>query len=76
MKLQAELHRRSIISTFALAVLLLAAVVDASAQATNCASPPTGLVGWWRAEANALDQAGTNNGTVIGNTTYGAGRVG
>ena len=45
-------------------------------QAPGCATPPAGLVGWWRAEANALDQAGTNNGTLVGNTTYGAGRVG
>jgi hypothetical protein len=33
-------------------------------------------VGWWRAEGNALDQAGTINGTLVGNTAYGAGRVG
>ena len=45
-------------------------------SAGSCASPPSGLVSWWRAEANALDQAGTNNGTLVGNTTYGAGRVG
>jgi hypothetical protein len=45
-------------------------------QAPPCATPPAGLVSWWRAEGNALDQAGTNNGTLVGNTTYGAGRVG
>jgi len=28
-----------------------------------CVSAPSGLVSWWRANANALDQAGTNNGT-------------
>jgi hypothetical protein len=42
----------------------------------SCVPPPAGLVSWWRAEANALDQAGTNNGTLVGNTTYGTGRVG
>ncbi|MCX6926600.1 MAG: immunoglobulin domain-containing protein, partial [Verrucomicrobia bacterium] len=41
-----------------------------------CAPPPAGLVSWWRGGGNALDQAGTNNGTALGNSTYGAGRVG
>jgi hypothetical protein len=41
-----------------------------------CTPPPSGLVSWWRAEGNALDQAGTDNGTLVGNTAYGAGRVG
>jgi hypothetical protein len=45
-------------------------------QAPSCVTPPAGLVSWWRAEANALDQAGTNNGMFVGNTAYGAGRVG
>jgi hypothetical protein len=76
MNLQSEPHRRPIVSTVALGVVLLAAVVDASAQATNCVAPPAGLVSWWRGQANAFDQAGTNNGTLTGNTTYGAGRVG
>src|SRR5205823_12793459 len=36
-----------------------------------CAAPPSGLVSWWRAEGNSLDQAGSNNGTLVGNTTFG-----
>jgi hypothetical protein len=32
--------------------------------AAACASPPSGLVGWWRGEVNALDSIGTNNGTL------------
>jgi hypothetical protein len=44
--------------------------------AGSCVPPPAGLVSWWRTEANALDQAGTNTGTLVGNTTYGLGRVG
>lgn len=40
-----------------------------------CVTPPPGLVSWWRGEANALDQVGANNGTLVGNATYGAGRV-
>src|ERR1044071_6418739 len=43
---------------------------------SNCTDAPSGLVSWWKAESNALDAAGSNTGTLIGNTTYGAGRVG
>ena len=43
---------------------------------TNCAPPAPGLVSWWRGEGNALDQTDGNNGTLNGNTTFGAGRVG
>src|ERR1044071_892620 len=43
---------------------------------TNCAPVSSGLVGWWKAEGNTLDQVGVNNGTLVGNTTYGPGRVG
>src|SRR5205807_1186088 len=31
---------------------------------TNCVFPPSGLVGWWPAEGNGSDLAGTNNATV------------
>ena len=41
-----------------------------------CAPVPVGLAGWWRAEGNGLDSAGTNNGTLTGNTTFGPGVVG
>jgi hypothetical protein len=43
---------------------------------SNAVPPPAGLVSWWRAETNALDAAGTNNGSLAGNTVYGTGRVG
>ena len=36
---------------------------------------PSGLVAWWRAEGNANDSAGTNNGTAS-NITYTNGEVG
>jgi len=42
----------------------------------NCAVPPEGLVGWWKGDGDALDQAGSNHGTVAGDVTYGVGRVG
>jgi hypothetical protein len=41
-----------------------------------CTPPPSGLVSWWRAEGNTLDQVGGNNGTLVGTTTYGPGEVG
>jgi len=47
-----------------------------SASFPKGAPLPPGLVGWWRGEGNALDHLGMNNGTPVGNTTYGAGRVG
>jgi hypothetical protein len=37
---------------------------------------PTGLISWWRAENNALDSIGTNNGTLTNGATFGAGKAG
>jgi hypothetical protein len=42
----------------------------------DCLSAPPGLVSWWRAENNALDQAGTNHGTILSGTTFAPGQVG
>jgi hypothetical protein len=41
-----------------------------------CATPPSGLVSWWRAQGDATDQASGNNGTTTGNVSFGPGRVG
>src|SRR5207245_815668 len=41
-----------------------------------CATPPSGLVSWWRGQGNALDETGSNHGTLAGNTSFGPGRVG
>lgn len=38
--------------------------------------PFSGLVSWWRAEGNALDSVGTNNGIATGTTSYAPGMVG
>ena len=54
-------------------------LVSSSAQLTvivPCVAPPSGLVGWWRAEGNAYDSIGNNNGIVQGGLTYGSGEVG
>jgi hypothetical protein len=39
-------------------------------------SPAPGLISWWRAENNALDTIGTNNGVLTNGTTFAAGKVG
>ncbi len=41
-----------------------------------CDPAPAGLVSWWAAEGNAFDQISGNNGTLIGNASYGPGEVG
>ncbi len=41
-----------------------------------CTPAPSGLVSWWRAEGNANDSIGTNNGTSTGGITYTNGEVG
>jgi hypothetical protein len=38
--------------------------------------PPDGVVAWWRAEGNAKDSVGENNGTLKGRVTYRPGIAG
>lgn len=49
---------------------------DVSQSAASCVSAPSGLVAWWRAEGNANDSVGTNNGTAVGGVVYTNGEVG
>src|SRR5215471_11038156 len=62
-------HARSVAAFLAFCCL---AVSGWSAAAATCASPPSGLVGWWPAEGNANDIIGTNNGTLLGGATASA----
>src|SRR5258708_2422366 len=55
--------------------LVLLGVSCSDTRAQTCSPPPSSLVGWWRGEGDATDQAGGNNGSLIGNTTFGAGEV-
>ncbi|MEJ0088278.1 MAG: LamG-like jellyroll fold domain-containing protein [Limisphaerales bacterium] len=41
-----------------------------------CIPAPSGLVGWWTAEGNALNQMTGSSGTLAGNASYGPGEVG
>lgn len=50
--------------------------VQQGAVTTACVTPPSGLVAWWRAEGNARDQTGQNNGTLFNNMSFTGGRVG
>ncbi|HEY6167304.1 MAG TPA: right-handed parallel beta-helix repeat-containing protein, partial [Verrucomicrobiae bacterium] len=43
---------------------------------TNCPNLPPGLVAWWRAEGNAFDSQGTNNGGLSNGVTFVSGEVG
>ena len=57
----------------ALAVLLPALPLASQAQ---CVPPPAGQVAWWRADGDATDTAGGNNGTLTNGATFAAGEVG
>jgi hypothetical protein len=48
----------------------------ASPLQDSCVSCPAGLVSWWRAELNADDCAGSNNGKVFGGVSFEQGVVG
>src|SRR5262249_54567862 len=50
--------------------------LSGSGLETNCLVPPMGLVAWWRAEANAFDVQGTNQGGLSNGVTFVSGEVG
>src|SRR5689334_16931734 len=58
---------------FATFVIITLSAISAAAQ--TCAPPPTGLVSWWRAESDATDAVGNNNGILLG-AGFAAGEVG
>ncbi len=45
-------------------------------RCTDCAPVPAGIEAWWRAEGDATDAAGVNDGTEMNGAGYGPGRVG
>ena len=66
----------AVLVTNAFGSMLSSNAVLTVTPAPPCATPPEGLVSWWRGEGNALDAVGNNNGTLAGNTTYAPGVVG
>src|SRR5258708_38817393 len=61
---------------FLFLVALFFSRIELLAADSLCVTAPPGLVAWWRAEGNALDSVQNNNGILVGNTAYGAGRIG
>jgi RHS repeat-associated protein len=41
-----------------------------------CYPAPAGLISWWRAESNALDSAGSNNGSLSNGVSFADGKAG
>jgi hypothetical protein len=54
----------------------MASVFINTTPGITCVAPPSGMVAWYTAEANANDIKGGNNGTPRAGTTYAAGKVG
>jgi hypothetical protein len=75
-RLKEVLWKPSLYCIAILVPIVLLAVNALGQPPTNCVTPPTGLVSWWRGESNSLDARDGNHGTNIGNVTFGAGRVG
>jgi hypothetical protein len=59
-----------------LALLLATALVNSCSGHPACAPKPEGLVAWWRAEGDARDSVGANDGTAQGQVTFETGKVG
>ena len=66
------------VATVRSAPLTAAGPVDIAAAkpAVECYPAPSGLISWWAAENNAGDSKNLNNGALIGNAGFTAGKVG
>lgn len=45
------------------------------ASVTSCVQPPSGIVGWWTADGNAMDIVGGNHGFLANGTAFAPGQV-
>ncbi len=70
MKSPSKSGRRHFNSTLGAVLVAMFPHLLVSNGLAECVAPPAGLVSWWRGETNALDHAGTNHGTLAGNTNY------
>jgi Immunoglobulin I-set domain. len=57
-------------------LLTFAGLFALNASAQTCASPPSGLIGWWPAEGDGQDLAGGNNGNLVNGASFATGTVG
>src|SRR2546421_666864 len=69
-----RLSARTCVAAGALAALFNSCFTLCSAQ--TCTPPAAGLIGWWKAEGDGMDQLLVHNGTLLGSTTFGSGEVG
>ncbi|HEY0074690.1 MAG TPA: LamG domain-containing protein, partial [Abditibacteriaceae bacterium] len=67
--------QRSLTTSCAVLCLLSAWGLAPVAQA-QCVPKPSGIVAWWKAENNAVDSVGSNNGVLQNGATFAAGKVG
>jgi hypothetical protein len=68
------MHIHRLVKTaFSAAILFIS--LPSHAQ-PSCDPPPSGLVGWWPGNGNAIDVIGGNNGALTSGVGYAAGEVG
>ena len=53
-----------------------AGMFAATVHAQSCTPAPSGIIGWWRAEGDATDFIGTNDGVLLGGLSFTNGEVG
>ena len=61
---------------FVVLFIISVSALDSRPVSAYCAPIPNGLVSWWRAENNANDAAGHNNGILQNGVTFTKGEVG
>jgi RHS repeat-associated protein len=74
---EVELYARALSSTEVQAIFTAGAAGKCKNSGTpGCVAPPSGLVGWWRAEGSGADQIGGHDGTMNGGVAFAPGEVG
>src|SRR3972149_8218755 len=66
--------RKKIVLTLIFVVAL--SVLSVEIALASCLNPPPDLVSWWPGDGNTQDISDSNPGTLVGDTTYIAGKVG
>lgn len=51
-------------------------ISSASTTTTSCTPSPSGLISWWKGEADGSDSAGANHGMLLNGASFGLGEVG
>jgi len=67
---------QSLPTSFVLAVCGFLAPLAGLNTEASCTPPASGIVAWWQAESNAVDNIGANNGSVAAGVSYATGKVG